>query len=483
MLPAAEVRWIGSARHSLPDVTMIPMSRQDRDGRHISVCHREGALVPSGSLAVARKAVHLAFDGGRLTSDAGVLVLAAIERRLGIAESLARCIVDLRTPGQVRHSIAEMIRFRVLLIAAGYPDANDCDALRTDPAFKMAVGRLPESGADLCSQPTMSRLENLPTPIALKRMMAAMVELFCDSFSTVPRRIVLDIDDTEDRAYGRQQLALFHAHYDSRCFLPIHIYEAITGRPVAVILRPGKTPDGTEVTLVLRHVIHAIRSRWPRVDILVRGDSHYGRPEAMSWCERNRVGYVFGLPGNAVLLTSVAGIAEEAAMARVEGETKKVRRYAEFAYAARSWDAERRVIARVAVSERGSDSRFIVTNLRGTPRWLYENLYCARGQAENLIKAHKRHLASDRTSCSKATANQFRLVLHTAAYRLLHTLRGLAPKASFWREAQFDTIRLALIKVAGRITETVTRVKVALSSSYPYRNSLALLAARAARPP
>ena len=130
-----------------------------------------------------------------------------------------------------------------------------------------------------------------------------MVELFCDSFATVPRRIVLDIDDTEDRAYGRQQLALFHAHYDSRCFLPIHIYEAITGRPVAVILRPGKTPDGAEVTLVLRHVIHAIRSRWPRVDILVRGDSHYGRPEAMSWCERNRVGYVFGLAGNNVLLT------------------------------------------------------------------------------------------------------------------------------------------------------------------------------------
>ena len=217
----------------------------------------------------------LAFDGGRLTSDAGVLVLAEIERRLGIAERLARCIVDPRSPGRVHHSIAEMIRFRVLLIAAGYPDANDCDALRTDPAFKMAVGRLPESGADLCSQPTMSRLENLPTPIALKRMMAAMVELFCDSFSKVPRRIVLDIDDTEDRAYGRQHLALFHAHYDSRCFLPIHIYEAITGRPVAVILRPGKTPDGTEVTLVLRHVIHAIRSRWPRVDILVRGDSNY----------------------------------------------------------------------------------------------------------------------------------------------------------------------------------------------------------------
>jgi hypothetical protein len=440
-------------------------------------------VVPPSLLTVAHKAMQIRFDGGRLTSDAGVLVLAEIERRLRIAERLARCILDPRAPGRVRHGIAEMIRFRILLIAAGYPDANDCDALRTDPAFKMALGRFPESGADLCSQPTMSRLENLPTPTTLKRIMASMIELFCDSFAKVPRRIVLDIDDTEDRAHGRQQLARFHAHYNSRCFLPIHIYEAITGRPIVVILRPGKPPDGAEVTLVLRHVIRAIRARWPRVDILVRGDSHYGRPEAMSWCERNRVGYVFGLAGNNVLLTTVAGVAEEAAMARVGGDAEKVRRYDEFVYAARSWDTRRRVVARIEVSERGSDSRFIVTNLRGTPRWLYENLYCARGQAENLIKAHKRHLASDRTSCSKAAANQFRLVLHTAAYWLLHTLRGLAPKVSFWCEAQFDTIRLALIKVAGRITEMATRIKVALSSNYPYRSSFMLLAARAARPP
>jgi len=299
----------------------------------------------------------------------------------------------------------------------------------------------------------------------------------------VPNRIVLDIDDTEDRVHGGQELALFHAHYDGLCFLPIHVYEAITGKPVAVILRPGKTPDGVEVAFVLRHVIRRIRARWPKVDILVRGDSHYGRPEAMAWCERNRVGYVLGLAGNRVLLRRVAGLAEEVAVRRVEGEAVKVRRYAEFAYAAKTWSAERRVIARVEASDRGSDSRFIVSNLAGTPRWLYEVVYCARGQAENLIKAHKLHLASDRTSCSKATANQFRLVLHTAAYWLLHTLRGLAPKRSFWRAAQFDTLRLMLIKVAGRVTELATRIKLALPSSYPYRRSLILLACRAARPP
>ena len=191
--------------------------------------HERSAFSPP----VAGKPVRAAFNGGRLTSDAGVLVLAGVERRLGVAERLARCLKDPRSPGQVHHALAEMTRFRVLLIAAGYPDANDCDALRADPAFKMAVGRAPESGKNLCSQPTMSRLENLPGTIALKRTMAAMVELFCDSFTDVPRRIVLDIDDTCDPVHGGQQLALFHAHYGERCFLPIHVYEAVSGKPVA----------------------------------------------------------------------------------------------------------------------------------------------------------------------------------------------------------------------------------------------------------
>ena len=436
-----------------------------------------------GLSPVGGKPLLVTFDGGRLTSDAGVLVLAEIERKLGVADRLARCIEDPRAPERVRHGLAEMIRFRALMIAAGYADANDCDALRADPAFKLAVGRLPESGEELCSQPTMSRLENLPGPTALKRMMAAMVGLFCDSFDEVPRRIVLDIDDTEDRVHGGQQLALFHAHHDSRCFLPIHIYEAGSGKPVAIILRPGKTPDGAEVALVLRHVVRAIRSHWPAVDILIRGDSHYSRPEALDWLERNRVGYIFGLGGNKVLLARAAPLADDAAVSRVAGAAAKVRRFGAFRYAAKTWPVERQVIARVEASAQGSDTRFIVTNLKGTPRWLYEEVYCARGQAENLIKAHKLHLASDRTSCSKATANQFRLLIHTAAYWLLHSMRGLAPKTSFWREAQFDTIRLALIKLAGRVTEMTTRIKVALPSAYPYRETLALLSTRAAKLP
>ena len=443
----------------------------------------EGTGFLPGLPPVAGKPIHLSFDGGLLTSDTGILLLAAVEQRLGIAERLADCIEDRRAPERVRHTLAEMIRYRALLIAAGYPDGNDCDALKSDPAFKMALGRLPESGADLCSQPTISRLENLPGATALKRMMAAMVELFCDSFEQVPRRILLDIDDTEDRVHGSQQLALFNAHYDSRCFQPIHIYEASTGKPVAVILRPGKTPDGAEVTLVLRHVIGHIRARWPAVDIVVRGDSHYARPEAMAWCERQRIGYIFGLAGNSVLLRRVGGLAEDAALGRLGGEAGKVRRYGDFRYAATSWKVERRVIVRVEAGPLGADSRFIVTNLAGLPKALYEKLYCARGQAENLIKAHKLHLASDRTSCTKATANQFRLLIHTAAFWLMLSLRGLAPQTSFWRDAQFDTIRLCLIKVAGRVTEMVTRIKIALPTAYPYQIGFAALAGRLAKLP
>jgi hypothetical protein len=433
--------------------------------------------------AVAGKPVEVAFDGGRMTSDAGILLLAAIEQRLKVADRLAACIEDPRAPHRVRHGLAEMIRYRMLLIVAGYPDGNDCDALKSDPAFKMALGRPPESGADLCSQPTISRLENLPGPTALKRMMAAMIAVFCDSFDPVPRRILLDIDDTEDAVHGGQQLALFNAHYDSRCFLPIHIYEATTGKPVAIILRAGKTPDGAEVALVLRHVIGHIRARWPAVEIVVRGDSHYGRPEAMAWCERNRIGYVFGLAGNPVLLRQVSPLAEDAALGRLAGEGDKLRRYGDFRYAAKSWKVERRVIARVEAGSQGADSRFIVTNLLGLPKALYEKIYCARGQAENLIKAHKLHLASGRTSCTKATANQFRLLIHTAAYWLMLTLRGLAPRTSFWRDAQFDTIRLCLIKVAGRVTEMVTRIKLALPTAFPYQAGFVDLAGRIAKLP
>ena len=297
-----------------------------------------------GLSPVAGKQIDAAFDGGMLSSDAGLLLLREVERRLGIADRLAACLPDRRDPARIEHTIAEMIGFRTMAIAAGYEDGDDCDSLRCEPVFKMAVGRLPESGAALCSQPTMSRLENAVSRVALLRMMAAMVDLFCDSWARVPQRIELDIDDTEDAVHGCQQLALFNAYYDSHCFLPIHIYEATSGKPVAAILRPGKTPSGTEVRTVLKHVIRRIRRNWPRVEILVRGDSHYGRPEALDWCEDNGIDYVFGLSVNPVLTAMVAPLAEDVGVRRATNRCAdaKVRRYGELIYAAKSWRQERR---------------------------------------------------------------------------------------------------------------------------------------------
>jgi hypothetical protein len=428
---------------------------------------QDDSLLPFDLPAVRRKKLSLAFDGGRLSSDGGVLLLRAVERRLGLAERLAGCLRDRRDPLRIDHTLVEMLRLRMLAIAAGYEDADDCDALRHDPVFKLAVGRLPESDPPLCSQPTMSRLENAPSKIEVARLMAAMVDLFCVSWARGPASITLDIDDTLDRVHGHQQLSLFNAHYDARCFLPIHIYEAASGKPVAVILRAGKTPSGTEVRAVIKHVVRRIRRHWPGTRICWRGDSHYARREAMDWCEANGVDYVFGLAGNDVLHAQVRAVADDLCVHRAEAGQEKRRTWAEFRYAAKHWTKPRRVVARLEATTRGFDARYVVTTLAGSAEHLYETIYCARGQAENFIKLHKTQLASDRTSCQSPRANQVRLILHTAAYWLLHTLRAAMPATSAWAVAEFATLRLRLIKLAARVVETATRIRIRLPSACP----------------
>jgi hypothetical protein len=438
----------------------------------------EDNLLPFSLPAICRKKVSVAFDGGLLSSDSGVLVLRDVERRLGLAARLARCLTDRRDPARTNHELIGMLRLRMFLIAAGYEDADDCDSLRADPVFKMAVGRLPESGNALCSQPTMSRLENTPSKVEIARMMAGMVDLFCASWARPPTAITLDIDDTLDRVHGHQQLSLFNAHYDERCFLPIHIYEAGSGKPVAVILRPGKTPGGSEVRAIIRHVTRHIRRHWPKTRICWRGDSHYARPEAMNWCEENGVNYIFGLAGNDVLHAKVRAIADDLCVHRAEAGEEKRRTWTEVRYAAKSWTKPRRVVARLEATAQGFDARYIVTTLDGSAGHLYETIYCARGQAENFIKLHKAQLASDRTSCRSPRANQFRLILHTAAYWLLHTLRAAAPKRSGWKTAEFATLRLRLIKIAARVVEGATRIRIWLPTACPDAAIFRLLAGR-----
>jgi len=429
----------------------------------------EDIALPFDLPSVCRKKLSVGFDGGRLSSDAGLLLLRGIERQLGLAARLAGCIREWRDPERIEHSLVEMLKLRMFAIAAGYEDANDCGSLRHDPVFKMAVGRLPESGDALCSQPTMSRLENAPSKIELGRMMAAMVDQFCDSYSHKPRSIVLDIDDTFDAVHGHQQLSLFNAHYDERCFLPIHIYEGASGKPVAMILRTGKTPSGKEVRTVLKHVVGRIRKHWPKVSIVVRGDSHYGRHESMEWCENQGIDYVFGFGGgNAVVDAMVGETADALCVERAEGGKEKLRSYKKLTYGAKSWRCERTLVARLEASAKGLDVRYIVTSLEGGARYLYETIYCARGEAENFIKLHKAQLASDRTSCRDPKANQFRLILHTAGYWLMLALRKAMPKKSPLFRAEFQTLRLHLVKIAARVVEGASRIRVSLPSACPH---------------
>lgn len=418
--------------------------------------------------AIRGKKLTAAFDGGRLTSDGGVMLLAEAARRMRIAEKLAAVIPDRRDPARVVHRLPEILLARILAIACGYEDADDLDAMRTDPAFKLACGRLPESGADLMSQPTVSRWENAPTLRDLVRLGRVMVDLYCASYAMPPREVVLDIDDTVDVVHGHQQLSLFNAHYDERCFLPIHVYDTATGRPVAMILRPGKTPSGVEVRGHVRRLVRAIGRHWPTTRITIRGDGHYCRPEVMGWCEANGVDYLFGLTGTKALAAKVEAVADNIRVERAIDDKDAVRGFAETTHAARSWRRQRRVAARIEATRLGLDIRYVVTNIAsGTAEWLYADLYCARGQAENLIKLHKAQLASDRTSCRAATANQMRLVLHTAAYWLVLAVRDAIPKAHALARAEFTTIRLRLLKVAARVTETASRVRIAFASACP----------------
>jgi hypothetical protein len=438
----------------------------------------QDTLLPFAFPAVARKKVSAAFDGGMLSSDAGVLVLRNVERQLGLARRLSACLKDRRDPDCIKHTVEEMLRLRVLAIAAGYEDANDFDSLRYDPIFKMAAGRSPEDGDPLCSQPTLSRLENAPSRTELGRMMLAMIDQFCSSYSRAPKSIVLDIDDTFDAVHGHQQMSLFNAHYDERCFLPVHIYEGTSGKPVAMILREGKTPSGKEVRTILKHVIERIRSRWPKVDILVRGDSHYGRDEAMEWCERQGVDYVFGFGTNTVLAGMMRDDADALCVARAASGAQKLRGFAKFRYGAKSWKRERRFVARLEATEKGLDIRFIVTSLKGGAKHLYETVYCARGEMENLIKLHKAQLASDRTSCRDPRANQFRLILHTAAYWLMLAVRKAVPRRSPLFRAEFATLRLHLIKIAARVMEGAARIRISLPTACPHAALFRHLAGR-----
>ena len=438
----------------------------------------EDTPLPFDLPAVERKKLTIDFDGGNQSSDAGLLLLRQAEKKLGVCRRLADAMPDRRDQTRIRHEMVELVTARTFAIACGYKDAIDLNLLRDDPLLKLAVGRCPESGAPLASQSTISRLENAPRKTEAARLTGALVDQFCTSVKP-EAMVVMDMDDTFCTAHGGQQLAFWNAHHDERGFAPMHVYHVASGTPVVTILRPAKTPKGTEVRTVIKHLTKRIRKHWPTTQLVWRGDSHYGRVEAMEWAENNGAGYIFGFAGNSVLDGLVAETADHLRFRHAVGTDEKMRAYESVLYQAKSWSKPRRVVARIEVSlqpdpkENGMrqevDIRFVVTTLEGSPQHIYEEVYCKRGQAENLIKLHKAQLASDRTSCHSATANQVRLVLHTAAFWLMHAVRAAIPATNKLARAEFATIRERLIKTGARVVETIARIRIHLPTSCPER--------------
>ena len=400
---------------------------------------------------VSGKKVEVDFDGGHVSSDGGVLFLRATESEVGIIERITQVLHDKRHPSYVKHEIKNLLTQRVFQIASGYEDANDSNSLRNDPVFKIACNKLPESDAALASQPTMSRFENAPTRRVLYQIAQVFLDVFIDSYETPPEGIILDIDDTDDPTHGSQQLTLFNTYYKNTCYQPIHIYEGSSGKLITTILRPGKRPSGKEIVTLLKRIVKRLREAWPEVGIVLRGDSHYSAPDVYDFCDAHNVKYIIGLKAYKPVAQKAQALMAHA-KELYEHTQSKVKIYGEFLYRAGSWSSPKRIIVKAEYNHKGPNTRFIITNLEHANRqFLYETVYCGRGAMELMIKEHKTHLSSDRTSCCHFEANQFRVFLHSIAYVLLHSLRQKYLSHTQFAVAQFDTIRLKLLKIGARV--------------------------------
>ncbi len=417
--------------------------------------------------AVGAKAVDLAFDGGRLSSDGGLVLLNDPDEPRGLTRDLAAVLNDLRDPRRVHFTLHDLRKQRVLHIAAGYADANDATTLRHDPIFKLLRDRLPETGPPLASQPTLSRFENRVSRTELYRMAWVFVDQFIASYARPPKRIVLDFDDTEDPVHGEQEQARYDGYYGGYGFLPLHVYEGLSGRLIPTIFK-AKRFTGAQMLAVLKRLVKHLRHAWPDTLLLFRGDSHFTYPEVMQWIDdQANLSSVTGLTSNAVLKEVAREVVEQAKRA-YERDGGKVTRFHSTRYQAGTWSRWRRVVIKVAVSDQGVTTRLVVTDMeQARTQVLYRQIYCARGQAANEIKDHKRSLKSDRTSCHRFEANQFRLFLHSAASVLLDTLRREVVKGTSWACATMETIQLRLLKLGARVQELTDRIKISLPSSCP----------------
>jgi hypothetical protein len=413
-------------------------------------------------------ALEAAFDGGRLTSDGGLTWLASVDEELGICEMISAHVPEWRGPS-VRHSLSTLVRQRVLQIACGYEDQNDSDTLRSDPLLKLVCGRLPETDRDLASQPTISRLENAPNARACLRMAEALGELYLRERGKngAPSRLLLDFDATDDPVHGDQEGAYYHGYYQEHILHPLLVFDGDTGQLITAVLRAGNTHASRGTLAILRRIVRRLREAWGEdVQIEIRADAGFAVPEIYDYCEQEGIGYTIGLISNARLEALAQDLLGRAKREFEEREGEKVRLVSDVSYRAGSWEHARRVIYKAEVLEKGTNTRFVVTSRSDDqPEHLYD-WYIRRGEAEGWIKDFKLALKADRLSCHRFFANQFRLILHAAAYWLLDALRSKLVEAGI-RRMQLDTLRLLLIKIGGRVRQLLTKIRLHLASGHP----------------
>jgi len=426
-------------------------------------CNRD----PLHFSSLGSKAVVADFNGGRLTTDAGALLLREVAERIGLFDAFNAAVPDPRNPVFTIHDQRAMIAQRVTAIALGYEDLNDHQTLRADPVLQLAAGQPPEMDLPLASPPTLCRLENRVDREALVEIAEVFVDQFVAAHAAPPEHLILDFDATDDLVHGKQEGRFFHGYYDHHCFLPLYVF--CGDELLAAYLRPSNIDAAKHSRAVLKLLVDRLRAVWPEVKITIRGDSGFCRWRLMRWCDSHGVGYVLGLAKNKVLERAARDEIDRAE--RQFGRTGRSQRvFGSFSYAAGSWDRPRRVTVKAEHGDQGANPRFIVTNVPGDPQELYEDVYCQRGEMENRIKEQQLDLFADRTSCHRFLANQFRLFLSSAAYVLVQTLRRTALAGTELEQAQVGTIRLRLFKVAARVKVSVRRVMFHLASSYPYRD-------------
>ncbi|MEI8226475.1 MAG: IS1380 family transposase [Bacteroidota bacterium] len=410
---------------------------------------------------IDNKRVEVSFTASDISSDGGLLLVKEIESQIGIIKSVVSCINDTRHQGYIDHSLEEIAAQRVYQIVAGYEDANDCDKLRDDTILKMSVGRLPVTGKPLASQPTMTRFENTPKVSELYNIAYAFVDSFIESYKSEPPVIIIDCDDTNSDTHGAQQLSLFNNYYGEYCYMPLHIYEGLSGKLITTILKPGRRSKGANVFSILKRLIVHLRKMWKNTVIIIRGDSHFCCKELMDWSEdKPGICFITGLTGNSLLHSMIKNLVESCEY-QFKRYGKEVKRYHSFNYKAGSWKNQQRVIVKIEVSGKGTNIRFIVTDLwEYRAKALYEQGYCGRGRMELNIKDHKTYMYSGRMSCNRFYANQFRLFLHSAAYVLMHTLQENMLKTKGMASVTMKTLRERFIKIAAQVREMKTKIKV-----------------------